>query len=258
MAFRHSVNRLIFVTLFLMVLGVAAPLAVFGQNEPAPTQPGQLPPKEEPGTPAPGKTPEGEDKRILGVLPNYRTAELNAAVRPLTPAGKLHIAVKDSFDYPLFLLSAAYAGIYQLENTHPEFGQGLKGYASRLGTNYADEVIGNMLTEGFMPIAFHEDPRYFRLAEGSKAHRTVYALTRIFVTHTDSGGTSFNWAEVVGNGMGAGIGLAYYPDYRDVPDVMQNWGIALATDATSQVLKEFWPDVKRWWYIRHHKNQPTP
>lgn len=215
-------------------------------------QPGQLPPSQEPGVPAPGKTAQGEDKRILGVLPNYRTAEMGAIGQPLTPKQKLRIAAKDSFDYPLMIVAAGYAGLSQLADTHPQFGQGVEGYFKRLGTSYTDQVSGNMLTEGVLPILFREDPRYFRMAEGSKGRRTMYALTRIFVTHTDSGQTTFNYAEVLGNGMAAGIGLAYYSDDRSVPDYMQNWGVQLATDATSQVLKEFWPDIKRWWYVRHH------
>ncbi len=215
--------------------------------------PAPLPPKEEPGVPAPGKTPEGEDKRVLGVLPNYRTAEMNAVGHPLTASQKLKIASKDSFDYPLMILGGAYAGLYQLENSHPEFGQGIEGYFKRFGTSYCDQVTGNMFTEGFMPILLKEDPRYFRMAEGSKAKRLWYAVSRIVVTRTDAGRETFNFSEFLGNGIDAGIGLSYYPDNRDVPDYLQNWGTQLATDAASQVLKEFWPDVKRWWYERHHK-----
>ena len=218
-------------------------------------EPGQLPPSQQPGVLAPGKTAQGEDKRIFGVLPNYRTAEKSAEYQPISAKRKLIIATKDSFDYPLVLLAAGYAGLYQLDDNHPQFGQGMKGYAKRLGTGYADQVIGNYLTEGFMPILLHEDPRYFRLGEGTRTHRTLYALSRIFVTRTDAGGTTFNFAEVAGNGIAAGIGLSYYSDDRNVGDFMQNWGVALATDATSQVLKEFWPDVKRWWYNKHHPVQ---
>ncbi len=226
-------------------------------QQPTP-QPGQLPPSQQPGVRAPGKTSQGEDKRIFGVLPNYRTAEMSAEYQPISPKRKLIIATKDSFDYPLVILAMAYAGVYQLDNNHPQFGQGLSGYASRLGTSYADQVIGNYMTEGFMPILFHEDPRYFRMAEGPKMRRTWYALSRIFVTGEDSGGTTFNFAEVVGNGIGAGIGLSYYSDNRNVPDYLQNLGIALGTDASSQVLKEFWPDVKRWWYNKHHPATAQP
>jgi hypothetical protein len=254
--------------LFLPVLAVLAlnPCASSGQSlappQPPPTsaqpdhqQVPELPPSKQPAVPGPGKTIEGEDKRIFGVLPNYRTAEKTAEYTPISAGRKLKIATKDSFDYPLAILAGAYAGLYQLENNHPEFGQGMKGYASRLGTSYADQVIGNYLTEGFLPVLFHEDPRYFRMSNGPKKQRTIYALTRIFVTHTDSGKASFNFAEVVGNGMAAGIGLSYYPDARDVKDFSINWATQLGTDATSQVLKEFWPDVKKWWYLRRHKGE---
>lgn len=270
MAVSHRIRkRTLPFTFFLAVAITRAPLLVAQtpqhdtapqqQSSPAPQpppQPGQLPPSQQPGVQAPGKTAQGEDKRIFGVLPNYRTAEKSSEYQPISPKQKLIIATKDSFDYPLVILAMAYAGLYQLDNNHPQFGQGVAGYARRLGTSYADQAIGNYMTEGFMPILLHEDPRYFRLAEGPKMHRTLYALSRIFVTRTDSGGTTFNYAEVVGNGIGAGIGLAYYSDDRNVSGFMENWGTALATDATSQVLKEFWPDVKRWWYNKRHRNQP--
>ncbi len=190
------------------------------------------------------------DKRVFGVLPNYRTANITAEYHPITAKQKMTIAVKDTFDYPLIGLGAVYAGLYQLEDSHPQFNQGFKGYLRRFGTSYTDQVTGNMLTEGILPIAFHEDPRYFRLGEGKKWHRTGYALTRILVTRTDSGGRSFNFAEVVGNGISAGISETYYTDSRDVPDYLEIWGTALATDAISQVLKEFWPDVKRHLFHR--------
>lgn len=256
MAVSQSLNRLLTALGIFLAMGVLSPPTARAQTQPQPGQVQQtapLPPKDEPGVNAPGKTPEGEDKRVLGVLPNYRTAELSAAGHPLTSQQKLRIAAKDSFDYPLIILGGAYAALYQLENSHPEFGQGTKGYLRRFGTSYCDQVDGNMMTEGFLPILLKEDPRYFRMAEGSKAKRTWYALTRILVTRTDSGNKIFNFSEVLGNGIAAGIGLSYYPDDRDVPDYMQNWGIQLATDAVSQVLKEFWPDVKRRWYEKHHK-----
>lgn len=259
-----SFNQCLSKCAVLFAFSLLAPLFASCQQSSQPaqsnsgqTQPGQLPPKEQPGVKAPGKTAEGEDKRIFGVLPNYRTAEQKAEYSPIGPKRKLKIALKDSFDYPLVILAGAYAGLYQLENSHPQFGQGLAGYARRLGTSYADQVNGNMLTEGFMPILLKEDPRYFRMAQGTKKKRTLYALSRIFVTRTDAGGTSFNYAEVIGNGMAAGIGLSYYSDNRDVKDFMINWGTELGTDATSQVLKEFWPDVKRWWFTRHRRSRST-
>jgi hypothetical protein len=196
------------------------------------------------------------DKRAFGVLPNYRTADGSLPFSPITAKYKMTIAVKDSFDGPLYITGAVFAGIYQLENQNPSFGQGLKGFAHRYITSFGDQAIGNMLTEGVMPSLLRQDPRYFRRGSGSTRSRLVFALTRIFVCKNDKGNWTFNFSEVLGNAAGAAISNAYYPDTRTVHDNAQKFGIQLGTDALSQVLKEFWPDVKRKWFDKH--KQPSP
>ncbi len=202
-------------------------------------------------------TAEGEkpgaqpDSRVFGVLPNYRTADGTVEFHPISAHRKIYIATKDSFDYPNYYLALFFSGIYQLENQNPSFGQGVKGYAHRYVTAYGDQVIGNMLTEGFLPSAFHQDPRYFRRVEGSVSRRTFYALSRVLVCRTDRGNWAFNSSEVLGNGIMASIGNAYYPDNRSFSDTMQRMGTAIATDAISNVLKEFWPDIKKKISHRH-------
>ena len=206
---------------------------------------------------APVTTPEPVDHRILGVLPNYRTANPMAVYEPLTTKQKFAIALKDSFDWPNYLVSGAFAGLYQLENENPSFGQGVKGYVHRYWTSYIDQSMGNMMTEAVMPTILHEDPRYFRKAVGSKKGRLGYALTRVLVTRTDSGGTRFNFSEVIGNGVMASFGNLYYPTDRTVGDTVNRWGMQIATDAFSNVLKEFWPDIKRH-YFKKHVDEPAP
>ena len=188
------------------------------------------------------------DKRIFGVLPNYRTADGTAPFMPITMQHKFYIAAKDSFDYPVYITAAAFAGLYQLENQNPSFGQGVKGYAKRLASSYGDQAIGNLMTEAIFPSLLHEDPRYFRIGSsgGSTWHRTRYAITRVFVVRTDKGGWTFNFSEWLGNGTTVALSNLYYPaDTRNVSDNVQKLGIQVGTDALSQVLKEFWPDIKR-------------
>lgn len=191
------------------------------------------------------QTQEPPDKRVLGVLPNYRTANETLVYTPITAKQKFIIGSKDSFDYPLVLLGGAFAGLGQWTNQNPSFGQGMAGFGRRLGTAYADQAIGNMMTESFFPSFLHEDPRYFRRATGSKWSRTGYALTRIFVTRTDSGGRRFNYSEVLGNATAVAISNSYYPENRAAGENAAKLGELLGTDAVSQVLKEFWPDIKR-------------
>jgi hypothetical protein len=218
----------------------------------APAQPA-APVSPVPKDPAQGQQPEVQDKRVFGVFPNYRTTDGNAPFRPITAKQKILIGLKDSFDWPVYITGGAFAALYQIENQNPSFGQGMKGYARRYGTALADQVIGNMMTESFMPVLFHQDPRYFRIGRGhgSNLHRAAYAASRIFISRTDSGGRQFNYSEWVGNATAVAISNAYYPDTRTVGDNIERLGIACATDAFSQVMKEFWPDVKHWMFHRH-------
>jgi len=196
------------------------------------------------------------DKRVLGVLPNYRTVNETGVYEPITTKQKIIIACKDSFDYPLVLLAGAFAGISQLADSDESYHQGVQGYAKRLAANYADQAMGNMLTEGFFPALLHEDPRYRRIgsSRGTKKYRTWYAFSRVFVTRTDSGGTRFNYSEWLGNATGVAISNAYHPDGRDVEDNVLKLLEQVATDGISQILKEFWPDIKHKFF---HKNSPA-
>jgi hypothetical protein len=215
-----------------LVLGVAGSRA---QNAPGSANPA------DPAIPV--QAPE--DKRIFGVLPNNRTTEGSIPFHPISARQKFHIAVLDSFDWPVIPTSAAFAGLYQLENQNPSFGQGVKGYAQRFATAYGDQMIGNIMTEGLVPWITHEDPRYFRSGEGTFLGRAGYALRQIVITRTDSGGHSFNFSEWGGNAAAVAISNAYYPDTRTASDNLERLLIACGTDAFSNVLKEFWPDVKK-------------
>ena len=201
--------------------------------------------------------PEKQDKRVFGVFPNYRTTDGNVPFQPITSRQKLLIGLKDSFDWPVYPVAGAFAALYQLEDQNPSFKQGMKGYARRYGTALADQVIGNMMTESFMPSLLHQDPRYFRIGKrrGGKLYRAGYAASRIFVSRTDSGSQQFNASEWLGNGAAVAISNAYYPDTRTVGSNIERLGIACATDAFSQEMKEFWPDVKHFLFHRH---EPDP
>ena len=192
---------------------------------------------------APKPSP-AQDKRIFGVLPNYRTAN-GTDVEPLTSKQKLTIAAKDSFDWPSYVTAFGFAGMYQFQNSNPSFGQGLAGYSKRYATAIGDQIIGNMLTEGIFSSMFHEDPRYFRKGSGTFWARFGYAATRTLVTRTDSGGQRFNYSEVLGNATAAAISNAYYPDSRSVGENLEKMGLQIGTDTISNILKEFWPDFKR-------------
>ena len=101
------------------------------------------------------------------------------------------------------------------------------------------------MTGAIYPSLLRQDPRYFRRGKGSALSRLGYAVGQIFWTHTDSGGTQFNYSEVFGNATAVAISNAYYPDNRDAESNATRLGVQLGLDAAGNILKEFWPDVSR-------------
>jgi hypothetical protein len=241
--------------LFFFAATLSAQNALDAAPDSSALQPGSAAPAPEIPAPAssaaPTTTPVDQhiDKRIFGVLPNYRTASGTAPFVPISAKRKLTIAAKDSFDYPVYFTAAAFAALYQLDDQNPSFGQGMQGYAKRFGSAYADQAVGNLMAEGLMPALLHEDPRYFRLGAGSEKtmrYRTLYALRGVMAAKNDHGNWTFNGAEWMGNASAAAISNLYYPsDTRNAKDNAQKLLIAVATDAFSNVLKEFWPDIKQ-------------
>ena len=162
---------------------------------------------------------EPESKRVLWIIPNFRTSPSLATYQPLTPREKFRIATLDSFDRGTVALGVLFAAEAQLTNSNPSFGQGVRGYAHYFGTAYADYVIGDYMTEAVFPTILHQDPRYFRRGTGRGWSRLEYAVGQIFWTHNDSGRSGFNYSEVGGNSTAVAISMAYYPENRDAKEV---------------------------------------
>ena len=194
-----------------------------------------------------------EAKRILGIIPNYRTSASLANYEPLTAAAKFKVASEDTFDRGTFILAGIFAGEAQLTNDNRAFGQGAAGFGQYYGASYGDLLIGDYMTEAIFPAFLHQDPRYFRRGVGSTRSRLAYAVGQIFWTHTDSGGTQFNYSEVIGNSTAVAISNAYYRDNRDAGDAVTKLGMQLGVDMASNVIKEFWPDMLRNFHHKQHQ-----
>ena len=197
--------------------------------------------------------PAKPDKRLFGVLPNYRTVDASIPFSPLTPRQKLSIASHDSFDWPTFLLAGVMT--FAMPGTEDKhfYGTGLEGFANRYIRTSADQIIGNMLSEGFMPVLLKQDPRYFRPGTGTFWSRLRSALTQIAIARDDSGRRTFNTSEFLGNAIAVSISNAYSPNLRSWSSSTEKLGLQIGTDTFSNVVKEFGPDIKQKLLHRHHK-----
>jgi len=189
-----------------------------------------------------GKQP----KRILWIIPNYRAVSANTHLPPLSFKGKLWLATQDTFDYSYFILVAGLAGIDMAGKSEPAFGQGAQGYGKYYWHSFVDGGIENYMTEAIVPVVTREDPRYYTMGKGGFVKRTGYAVTRLFITRTNSGKSTFNLSEIVGAGAAAGIGNTYYPAQSNPwVKTYQRWGTQVGLDGIFNTLKEFWPDINQ-------------
>jgi hypothetical protein len=233
------------------------PLEYAQQSPTSHNNPAPAPPSDSGAVSLPDPAPAPQDKkdnsqgkqtkRMFGVVPNFAAVNANTQLPPLSTREKFSLAAHDSVvDYSSFTWTGILAAQAMVLNSNPELGSGIVGYGRYYWRTFTDGVSGTFFTEAIVPAITHEDPRYYTLGRGGFLRRTGYAISRSFVTKTDSGGTSFNFSEVVGNGLEAGLSNAYYPPQeRGLSQTTVNWGTQMESAVLNHIFQEFWPDIRR-------------
>jgi hypothetical protein len=258
----------------------AAKPAASGQDAQSTATPQSSPDKEKDaqgassqGKPAAAASGTSNDRLFLA-LPNFLTLENVGNVPPLTTGQKFKVVARGSFDKIEFPWYGILSAISQAENSEPGYGQGWEGYGKRYASAFADGTIENFMTSAVFPSLLHQDPRFFQKSDGGFARRSEYAVSRIFVTRTDSGHRQFNYSEILGSAVSATISTnSYHPrafittrfdpttdtltyvhnaSSRTLPNTLSVWGTQVLYDTITIVIKEFWPDVHR---KMDHKHQ---
>jgi hypothetical protein len=197
---------------------------------------------------------EEERQRIMGVVPNFKTTNIQNAA-PLSTGQKFQLAFRGAVDPFQFMAAALDAGVSQWRNEFVGYGQGGQGYAKRLGSAYADQFSGTFLGSGVFPALFHEDPRYFRKGDGTFKHRLFYSIATAFWTKDDSGAWGPNYANVLGNIAAGGLSNFYYPaGDRGLALTFGRAGTVTGEGVIGAVFVEFWPDISQ--KLFHRKSKP--
>jgi hypothetical protein len=183
---------------------------------------------------------------MFWIIPNFAAVSADAKVPPLTTREKYALALKGTVDYSSFAWAGMLAGQNMAFRRYPELRNGTAGYSRYYWRAFVDQASESFFTVALVPGVTHEDPRYFTLGHGGFFRRVGYALSRVVVTKMDSGGTGFNYAEIVGSGMEAGLSNAYYPPQeRGLHNTAVNWAAQLEAAVLNNIVKEFWPDINR-------------
>lgn len=150
---------------------------------------------------------------------------------------------------PFALEAGAFnAAVSQATRSAPLYGRHWDAYPKRFGASVTDIVSQNFFGDFLLASAFHEDTRYVRRGPPHGLWpRIGYAVSRAVVARRDEGGDTFNFANVLGTAMSAGLSNAYYPPVSRTPrETMTNWGTSLAGSGLVNLMPEFLPDFSAW------------
>jgi hypothetical protein len=186
-----------------------------------------------------------EKQRVMGVMATFNTTR-NMDALPLSSGQKFKLFFKSSTDPWPFLLAGAVSGIGQADDSYAEWGQGAQGYAKRYGAAYSDAFIGNFFGNAVFTSWWHEDPRYFQRGTGPAFHRFLWAAASTVWCKRDSGKWGPNYANVMGNLVGAAISNVYYPASEHTVSNTINDGLTVSAEGiVGAEIIEFWPDMVR-------------
>jgi hypothetical protein len=157
---------------------------------------------------------------------------------------KFILFVRGSFDPVTFLGASFSAGISQAQNQDGRFGQGAAGYGKRFGASFADQATFRFFKDFAYPAIFFEDPRYYRLIEGTGRQRFLHAIEHVVVAHRDNGNRMFNFSEWLGTISAISLSNVYHPgNERGFAPTAEGLGISLLNDMGYDLLREFWPEI---------------
>jgi len=183
-------------------------------------------------------------------LPDAPSVEV---YRPLSTHCKFELFLHQTFAKSTFAAASFDATWDQMFGQWPEYGGGMRGWGERLGASYADMESRRFIQGYVLSSLLHQDPRYFYSGRHKLIPRAWYAATRVAVTRGDNGKSEFNTSEVLGALFSSSLQNAYYPArYRSFGDTMARFVGAFGSDATTNLLHEFTPDLMRLF----HKHAP--
>ena len=155
---------------------------------------------------------------------------------------KMRLAFRSSIDPVTFAAGFLAAGYHEAKDDDPGFGWGPEGYGKRSAAAYLDAFDGTMIGNGILPILFRQDPRYFRMGQGTITHRMLYSLaTNVICPHDNTRKWEPNYSNVLGNIAAGGISNLYYPaaSRNGVGLTFSNGMIVTAEGAIGSIFQEF-------------------
>jgi hypothetical protein len=186
---------------------------------------------------------------VASLPPERRYAQ---TIEPGRQAQALSFPEKVIFSFtevarPITLLPALYSASYeQLFNTDPKYGHDAGAFGEKLGASMLRSASVRVFSDGIFAAAFHQDPHYYRIGQGSIIHRGLLSARQALIRRSDDGTDQFNYSGIAGRAAAAALTMTYYPEPSVTGKVVGlTFGTSIATDAGGNLVLEFLPSIIR-------------
>jgi hypothetical protein len=151
------------------------------------------------------------------------------------------------------LVEASFASAVADQITHdpPEWRQGVEGYARRSASEYGVHVVQATIHQAGAA-ALGYDPRYLACDCKGFWRRSAHAVKWSFLTRNNEGATRADIPAMAG-AYGAGmISMSWYPKrFGGLTDGVRVGNQEMGLVVGFRVIREFAPDLKRFFHIRN-------
>ena len=178
----------------------------------------------------------------------------DAPVVPLTGAERFKLYLRQTYTTPGIYVKTGFFALHdQIKETEPDWGDGVSGFAKRVGSLHAGNVIQNSLTAlGNAAVGF--EPRYDRCRCEGAWPRIRHAVVRNFITYGGADDKAIR-PQIMSYAAAFGAGVTVASWEPNNPSVLPKGYQSMVTQAWVGVvvdaLAEFAPDIKR----KLHRNK---
>jgi len=186
----------------------------------------------------------------VGPLPPARryaqVIEPQQSAHPFTAPEKMVFSFTE-VARPITLLPALYSASYeQIFNSDPKYGHDAGAFGEKFGASMLRSASVRVFSAGMLAGAFHQDPRYYRIAHGSIIHRGLLSARQALIRRGDDGTNQLNYSGIGGRAVAAALTVTYYPEPSITAHVVASTFLtSIATDAGGDLVLEFLPNIVR-------------
>jgi hypothetical protein len=188
-------------------------------------------------------------KYLLQYPPQPRTAQ---ATRELPDAPSYSLSNSEKFQLfvessgsPLTFMSATVGVSAQRALGNRMYGNGVNGFYRSYGAAVATRESNVFFARYLFPTILNQDPRYHPSEKNGMLPRAFYAASRVFLTRTDKGESTFNTSYLLSTITSSTLANAYKPAYyRSFSNTSGEVLSQIGSDAGMNVLREFWPQLR--------------